>query len=197
MDRPRKESKNRNYLKFRIMKKMISKNKKVISILIFLLSLSNSSLAQSKTDVIETIKVSGVAEVYFTHQAHEKIRKIVTGKPSPEVIVDFKDGVLEVNTKGEAHNEVVEVYVSSLHLKNIVVEDAAQFHITNTIQSEILTITVDDRGSADLDVITNNLEIKMSGGDLTISGETNNCTILKLDGHERGTLNSGNLVVKQ
>ncbi len=183
------------------MKKLISKYKEVtfiryIGTLTLLLSLSNYALAQSKTDVIETIKVSGVAEVYFTHQEHEKIRKIVTGKPSPEVIVDFKDGVLEIDTKGEAHNEVVEVYVSSLHLKNIVVEDAAQFHTINNIQSDSLTVTVDDRGAADLDVNTNNLKINMSGGDLTVSGETNNCTILKLDGHERGTINSGNLTVK-
>jgi len=179
------------------MKKMISQHKKVIGTLIFLLSLSNYALAQSKIDVIETIKVSGVAEVYFTHQEYEKIRKIVTGKPSSEVIVDFKDGVLEIDTKGEAHNEVVEVYVSSLHLKNIVVEDAAQFHTTNGIQSETLTVTVDDRGTADLDVNTNSLEINMSGGDLTVSGETNICTTLKLEGHERGTLNSRSLVVKQ
>lgn len=183
------------------MKEMTSQNKKVtviqhIGILIFLLSLSNYSLAQSETDVIETIKVSGVAEVYFTHKQHEKIRKIVTGKPSPEVIVDFKDGVLEIDTKGEAHNEVVEVYVSSLHLKNIIVKDVAQFHTTNNIQSETLTVTVEDRGAAEMDVNTNNLEINMSGGDLIISGETNNCTILELDGHERGTLNSGNLIVK-
>ena len=161
--------------------------------LIFLLALSSSVLGQSKDDVIEIIKVSGVAEVYFTYEAaKEKIRKIATGKPSPEVIVKFKDGVLEVDTKGEAHNEVVKVYVSSLNLKNIIVDDAAQFHGTNIINVESLEITVDGHSSADLNVNTENLKINMSGGDLTISGKSTNCEVIKYEGHENGTLDFKN-----
>lgn len=162
---------------------------KKLSLLFFLISLSNYSLAQSKDDIIETIKVSGVAEVYFTHEnAQEKIRKIVTGKPSPKVLVNFKDGVLEVDTKGEAHNEVVKVYVSSRHLKKVIVEDAAQFHSTNTIHVESLEITVDDHSSADLKVNTKNLDIIMSGGDLIISGKSDKCLAEKHNDHERGRL---------
>lgn len=166
---------------------------KKLNIFIFFLALSSSVLGQTKDDVIETIKVSGVAEVYFTYEAaKEKIQKIVTGKPSPEVIVEFKDGVLEVDTKGEAHNEVVKVYVSSLHLKNIIVDDAAQFHGKNTINVESLEITVDDHSSSDLKVNTENLKINMRGGDLTISGKSTNCEAIKYEGHENGTLNFKN-----
>ncbi len=166
---------------------------KTLCTLILALSLFNFSFAQSKDDIIETIIVSGVAEVYFTHEnTQEKTRRIVTGKPSPEVIVNFKDGILEVITKGEAHNEVVEIYVSSRHLKNIIVKDAAQFHSTNTINVESLEITVDGHSSADLKVNTKNLKINMSGGDLVVSGKSTNCEARKYEGHEYGTLDFKN-----
>ncbi len=168
---------------------------KKLDIFIFLLLLTSYSMAQSDGEVVETIVVGGVAEVYFTHQEPRKIRKEISGKPAPEVIVSFKDGVLEVNTNGEAHNEVVRIYVSSLDLKNIVVKDAAQFHGINSINSKTLAIKVDDHGSADMEVNVDNLEIIMSGGDLIISGKTNNCVIKKLNDYERGTLDTRNLII--
>jgi hypothetical protein len=168
---------------------------KKLGMFIFLLLLTSYSMAQFDGEVIETIVVGGVAEVYFTHQEPEKIRKEISGKQIPEVIVSFKDGILEVNTKGEAHDEVVRIYVSGLDLKSVVVKDAAQFHGINSINSKTLAIKVEDHGSADMAVNVDNLKIIMSGGDLTISGKTNNCVIRKLNDHERGTLDTRNLII--
>ncbi|PCJ98755.1 MAG: hypothetical protein COA50_00490 [Flavobacteriaceae bacterium] len=170
--------------------------KKLIILMLFL-TLSNAIMGQSKGDIIEIIKVSGVAEVFFTNEdANQEIRRIVSVPPSLEVIVNFRDGLLEVDTKGEANNEVVQVYVSSRHLRKIVVEDRAQFHGMNHIESKNLVITLDDFGAADMIVYADNLDINMNGGDLTISGESNNWTVSKGNDHERGTLDSENLIIK-
>lgn len=167
------------------------------SILILFMALSCSVISQTKNDIIETIKVGGVAEVYFTHDDQKgEIQKTVSGNPAPEVIVNFKNGVLVVDTEGEAHNEVVKVYVSSRHLKNIVVDDAAQFHGTNKILSKTLAITVNGSSSADLAIQTKHLDITMNGGDLDISGESKNWAVRNGNDHERGTLRYTNLTIK-
>ncbi|NJB70225.1 hypothetical protein GGR42_000687 [Saonia flava] len=167
---------------------------KKLGLVILLLSISNYSIAQYKDDIIETIKVGGVTEVYFTHEpSKEKIQKIVSGKPAPEIIINYKDGLLEIDTKGEAQKEVVKVYVSSLNLKDIIVDDAAQFHSVNIIKVKSLSITVNDYAAADIMVDIEDLNIKMDGGDLDVYGQSKNLFILKGNDHERGTLNISEL----
>lgn len=158
-----------------------------------LITIANLSIAQTNNDIIETIKVSGVAEVYFTQQPSEKIRKVVSGKPAPEVIVNYESGVLTVGTKGEAQNEVVKVYVSSPGLKNIIVGDAAQFHGLTILKTSSLSIESDDSGSVDLEVDVDTLNLLMKGGDITVSGKVDKQNIKRSGDHKRGTLRHGNL----
>lgn len=169
---------------------------KKLSQIFAIVLITNSLMAQNIEEPITTIKVGGVAEVYFTHQAQEKIRKVVTGKPSPEVIISFEDGVLTVDTKGEAQKEVVKVYVSSLDLENIVVEDVAQFHSLGLIKTSTLTIKSDDSGSADIYVDVEKLNLHLTGGDITVMGKTEKQNIKRSGDYNRGTLRNDKLEVE-
>ena len=152
--------------------------------------------AQSIEENIETIKVGGVAEVYFTFGEPTEIKKEIYGKVVPEVILEQKEGVFNVTTKGKAQGEVVKIYVSSPSLKNIIVNDRAQFHGTNTIESNTLRITSSDHGSVDLMVDSNEVHLFMDGGDIFISGTTNDCFIKIDETKTYGTINSANLNIK-
>lgn len=150
---------------------------------------------QSSLPKFESIQVSGVAKVYFTQEETKEITMVVSGDPYPQVVRKVNNGVLEIYTKGEARNEVVEVFVSNPTLKSVVVADRAEFHSTNDIKSETLEITVDDVGSADLTIDVEKLSIHMDGGDLKISGKTNEQHITRSKDSDRGSLESNGLVV--
>lgn len=151
--------------------------------------------AQLNTEPIETIKVGGVAEVFFTYGEQTEITKEISGRIIPEVIVEHKDGVLRVTTKGEAQGEVVKIHVSGSSLKEILVDDRAQFHGTNTLHTKVLKIISSEYGSVDLSVQSDELYLNMDGGDIIISGTTNNCFIEMNESEDHGTIDSSNLKV--
>lgn len=144
-----------------------------LSLLLFFTVMGLSS--QTNIGLVETIKVGGVAEVFFTYGEPSIITKEISGRVVPEVIIDYKEGILNVTTKGEAQGEVVKIYVSGKSLKKIVVDDRAQFHGENKIESAILKITSADHGSIDLMVNSKELHLIMDGGDITLSGMAYNC----------------------
>ena len=146
---------------------------------------------------IETIKVSGVAEVFFAYGEPSQMVKEISGRIVPEVIIDFKDGILQVSTKGEAQGEKVRIYISGNALKTIEVDERAQFHGQNSIAFEYLKIVSSDHGAVDLAVNSNRLHVVMEGGDITLSGTTNECFTQKNESKNWGTLDFSNLKVAQ
>lgn len=162
-----------------------------LCLLLFFIVLGLSS--QTNIGPIETIKVGGVAEVFFTYAEPSEITKEISGRVVPEVIIDYKEGILNVTTKGEARGEVVKIYVSGKSLKKIVVDDRGQFHGKNKIESEILKITSADHGSIDLMVNSKELYLIMDGGDITLSGMAYKCFTEISETKTWGTLDASNL----
>jgi len=172
-------------------------------VLALFLSSLNLLLAQEEKGIESTlpefqaIHVSGVAKVFFTQEEPKEIEMIVSGDPYPQVIRKVDKGVLEIYTKGEAHNEVVEVFVSSPTLTSIRVSDRAEFHTIKDLEMKRLSIEVEDVGSAEVAVNVEQVAIHMDGGDLTISGTTNMQKVTKSRESRRGTLDNSGLKISQ
>jgi len=142
-----------------------------------------------------SVFVSGVAKVFFTQEEKKEITMTLSGDPFPQVIRKVSNGVLEIYTVGEARNEVVELYVSNPTLESVVVADRAEFHVLNNIQEENFAISVNDFGTAKLEVDVKAVSIHMNGGDLQISGKTYEQQVTKSKDSDRGTLDNSELMV--
>ncbi len=156
---------------------------------------SERKVVLSEIPQFNSIFVSGVAKVFFTQEEAKVITMTLSGDPFPQVIRKVTNGTLEIYTEGEASNEVVELYVSNPNLESIVVADRAEFYVTKSITEEKLEITVSDFGAATLEVDVKKVSIHMNGGDLQISGKTNDQEIRTSGDSDRGTLDNEELKV--
>ncbi|MEP3209081.1 MAG: DUF2807 domain-containing protein [Maribacter sp.] len=190
-------------LEFKISKERKSAKKFLTLALAFIFSSLYVLLAQEEkrnelsSPEFQAIHVSGVAKVFFTQEAHKEIEMIVSGDPYPQVIRKIKNGVLEIYTEGEAHNEVVEVFVSNPSLTSISVSDRAEFHSVKNMEMKTLRIEVKDVASANIGVDVEKVAIHMDGGDLTISGITSKQDITRSRQSSRGTLDNSRLKIVQ
>ncbi|TMM52128.1 hypothetical protein FEE95_20795 [Maribacter algarum] len=188
-------------LKNRIANKKAGFKSAVLLLLIVVLSSftlhqdSESKVGLGEIPEFNSIFVSGVAKVFFTQEEAKEITMKLSGDPFPQVIRKVTNGRLEIYTEGEARNEVVELYVSNPNLASIVVADRAEFYVTKSITEEKLEITVSDFGAATLEVDVKKVSIYMNGGDLQISGKTNDQQIRKSGDSDRGTLDNEELKV--
>ncbi len=188
-------------LAIKISKERKTAKKFLTLVLALIFSSLNVLLAQeekgnaSNSPEFQAIHVSGVAKVFFTQEEHKEIEMIVSGDPYPQVIRKVKNGVLEIYTEGEAHNEVVEVFVSNPSLTSISVSDRAEFHSVKNIAMKTLRIEVKDVASATVGIDVEKVAIHMDGGDLTISGITSKQEITNSKESSRGTLDNSRLKI--
>lgn len=189
------------YIKNRVVIKRAGFKSTVLPLLIVLFSSftlhqdAEREVGLGEMPEFNSIFVSGVAKVFFTQEEAKEITMTLSGDPYPRVIRRVTNGTLEIYTEGEARNEVVELYVSNPNLESIVVADRAEFYTINNITEEKLEITVSDFGAAKLEIDVKKVSIHMNGGDLEISGKTNDQRIRKSGDSDRGTLDNNELRV--
>ncbi len=146
-----------------------------------------------------SLETNGLAVVYLSPGDSDVAELEVSGMPMEDLITEVKEGVLKIMTRGQHNGESIKVNISAKTLKSIIVGGASELYSRGPIESEDLRIQVDDVGSAWLEVATGTVNIYMNGGDLFISGKTDNQNLKKTGGRQshRGSFDNSKLVIKE
>lgn len=158
------------------------------------------------------LEISGLAEVIITQASNQKLIITVSGMPITDVVTKVENETLIITTKGFHSGESVQVFVNYNQLNSISTSGSAELTGTNTlntqkmlvttngagdiknlaIKAEILTVSINGAGNADLDVDVESITIKMNdAGDLSIQGIAKQQHITSKA--SRGTLSNANL----
>ncbi len=139
-----------------------------------LISLGNKDPSQKEERPIgpfHSLVTNGLAVVYLSSGEKNTVSVEVSGMPIKDLITKEKDGVLTITTRGNHNGEKISVHISSPSLKYIEVGGASELYSNDPIKAENLEIAVTDAGAAWLEVEVGLVDIRMEGGDLSITGK--------------------------
>lgn len=136
----------------------------------------------------DELEISGLAVVYLRAGNSEHAKVGVAGMPREDLILRKEGDKLIVTTRGQHSGENIYVELSTNQLKSVLVSGAGELFSLDPIRSNRLRITVAQVGAAQLEVMADDLEINMNGGDLSISGSARSRRINGGSGGNRGTL---------
>lgn len=121
----------------------------------------------------DRIRVSGLAEVYYSQGPEKELRLEATGIPLEDVFTEVKDGELHVysNPDKAFKAESIKVFVNSPSINSIEVDDAAAFIGQTQIIEDELKVSSLGSASVELGVDVGRLHIVMDGGDIELEGK--------------------------
>lgn len=145
----------------------------------------------------DRIRVSGLAEVYYSQGPEKELRLEATGIPLEDVFTEVNNGELHVYSSPDKtfKEESIKVYVNSPSINSIEVDDAAAFTGQTQITSDELKVSSLGSASVELGVDVGRLHIVMDGGDIDLEGKAVMQRADFLNNANEGTLDQSGLRV--
>jgi len=140
-----------------------------------------------------TLKIEGKISVQLTTPKDDKIKLDLTGIPVEKVINSIDNGILTIKTKDARRNPQVKVSLGVDSLKAIKLSGAAQLMATSSLTVSALEVSLLDKSSAQLNVNTQQLKVNLAGGNLEISGKTDQFDLHIFKGGDSSKLKKENL----